>query len=192
MTMTLHAAKKSQGLNIIDFLQPHWKSLTLALLAVACEVATDVLEPWPLKIVIDYVLQSKRPPDWMSVMVGWIGQNKLAVLSFAVAAVAVIAIVGALSSLLEKYLTTSVGQWVITSCAPKMAGVLRAADGACRGAGEGSGRSHEQQPGGFLCQDGGLRGLCETGRRAGAARLAGFFGIGLEGRHPADVLVRED
>ncbi len=113
MTMTPHAAKKSKGLSFIAFLQPHWKALTFALLAVACEVATDVLEPWPLKIVIDYVLQSKRPPDWMSVMVGWIGQNKLAVLNFAVVAVALIAIAGALSSLLEKYLTTNVGQRVM-------------------------------------------------------------------------------
>jgi len=61
--MTLHAARTSKGVSIIDFLLPHWKALTLALVAVACEVATDVLEPWPLKIVIDYVLQSKRPPD---------------------------------------------------------------------------------------------------------------------------------
>jgi ATP-binding cassette subfamily B protein len=110
---TTSTTKKSKGFGIIDFLLPHWKALTLALLAVACEVATEVLEPWPLKIVIDYVLQSKRPPDWMSVMVGWIGQNKLAVLNFAVVAVAVIAVVGALSALLEKYLTTSVGQWVM-------------------------------------------------------------------------------
>jgi subfamily B ATP-binding cassette protein MsbA len=111
--MTSHAAKKPKGLSIIDFLRPHWKALTLALLAVAGEAATDLLEPWPLKIVLDYLLQSKRPPGWMSVMVGWIGQSKLAVLNFAVLAVAVIAIVGALSSLLEKYLTTSVGQWVM-------------------------------------------------------------------------------
>jgi ATP-binding cassette, subfamily B, bacterial len=113
MTMTLHAAKKSKRFGIIDFLRPHWKALALALLAVACEVATDVLEPWPLKIVIDYVLQSKRLPDWMRVMVGWIGQNKLAVLNFALVAVALIAIAGALGSLLEKYLTTNVGQWVM-------------------------------------------------------------------------------
>jgi subfamily B ATP-binding cassette protein MsbA len=113
MPMTPHAARKSKGLSIIDFLRPHWKALTLALLAVAGEAATDLLEPWPLKIVLDYLLQSKRPPGWMSVMVGWIGQNKLAVLNFAVVAVAVIAIVGALSTLLEKYLTTSVGQWVM-------------------------------------------------------------------------------
>jgi subfamily B ATP-binding cassette protein MsbA len=83
------------------------------LVAVAGEAATDLLEPWPLKIVLDYLLQSKPPPGWLSTMIGWIGQDKLAVLNFAVVAVAVIAIAGALSSLLEKYLTTSVGQWVM-------------------------------------------------------------------------------
>jgi ATP-binding cassette, subfamily B, bacterial len=113
MTMTPQAAKKSKGLSIIDFLQPHWKALTLALLAVAGEAVTDLLEPWPLKIVLDYLLQSKQPPGWMNRIVGWIGQDQLAVLNFAVLAVAVIAIVGALSSYLEKYLTTSVGQWVM-------------------------------------------------------------------------------
>ena len=111
--MTPRAAKKSKGLSIIDFLRPHWKALTLALLAVGGEAATDLLEPWPLKIVLDYLLQSKRPPGWMSAMVGWIGQDKLAVLNFAVLTVAVIAVVGALSSYLEKYFTTSVGQWVM-------------------------------------------------------------------------------
>jgi ATP-binding cassette, subfamily B, bacterial len=40
------------------------------------------------------------------------GDNQIAILNFAVAAVAAIAIVGALSSYAEKYLTTSVSQWV--------------------------------------------------------------------------------
>jgi len=111
--MTPPAVKKPKGLSIIGLLRPHWKALSLALLAVAGEAATDLLEPWPLKIVLDYLLQSKHPPGWMSAMVGWIGQDKLAVLNFAVLAVAVIAVVGALSSYLEKYLTTSVGQWVM-------------------------------------------------------------------------------
>ena len=111
--MTSPVAKKPKGISIIGLLRPHWKALTLALLAVAAEATTDLLEPWPLKIVLDYLLQSKHPPAWMSAMVGWIGQDKLAVLNFAVLAVAVIAVVGALSSYLEKYLTTSVGQWVM-------------------------------------------------------------------------------
>jgi len=111
--MTSHAAEKPKGLSIIDLLRPHWKALTLALLAVVGETVTDLAEPWPLKIVLDNLLQSKRLPDWMSGVVGWMGTDKLAVLNFAVLAVAVIAVVGALSSYLEKYLTTSVGQWVM-------------------------------------------------------------------------------
>ena len=111
--MTPPAAKKPKGLSIIGLLRPHWKALSLALLAVAGEAGTDLLEPWPLKIVLDYLLQSQHPAGWMRAMIGWIGQDKLAVLNFAVLAVAVIAVVGALSSYLEKYLTTSVGQWVM-------------------------------------------------------------------------------
>ncbi len=111
--MTSQAAGKPKSLRIIDLLRPHWKALTLALLAVAGETVTDLLEPWPLKIVLDYLLQSKRLPGWMSGVVGWMGPDKLAVLNFAVVAVAVIAVVGALSSYLEKYVTASVGQWVM-------------------------------------------------------------------------------
>ena len=103
----------TRGISILAFLRPHWKALSLALVAVTLEAVTDVLEPWPLKIILDYLLQGKHMPGWMTVAVGWVGQDKLAVLNFAVLAVATIAIVGALSSYLEKYLTTSVGQWVM-------------------------------------------------------------------------------
>jgi len=81
--------------------------------AVIGETVTDLLEPWPLKIIIDNLLQSKPLPRLLAGIVGLIGQNKLAVLNFAVLAVAVIAVVGAISSYTEKYLTTSVGQWVM-------------------------------------------------------------------------------
>jgi subfamily B ATP-binding cassette protein MsbA len=111
--MTLRASGKARGLRFIDLLRPHWKALTLALLAVVGETVTDLAEPWPLKIVLDNLLQGKRLPDWLSGVVGWMGTDKLAVLNFAVMAVAVIAVVGAASSYLEKYLTTSVGQWVM-------------------------------------------------------------------------------
>ena len=112
-SMTTLPAKKAKDLSIIDLLRPHWKALTLALLAVVGETATGLADPWPLKIVLDNLLQHKPLPGWMSGVVGWMGPDKLAVLNFAVTAVAVIAVVGALSSYLEKYLTTSVGQWVM-------------------------------------------------------------------------------
>ncbi len=86
----------------------------VAFVAVLGEAATDLLEPWPLKVVIDYVLGSKKMPLWLSNLVTTtVGSKKMSVLYFAALTVVVIALVGAISSYLEKYLTTSVGQWVM-------------------------------------------------------------------------------
>lgn len=83
------------------------------MVAVMGVIVTDIFEPWPIKIVVDNLLQSKKLPSWLGHFVsGMFGQDKLAILNFAVAAVAVIAVVGAISSYFEKYLTTSVSQWV--------------------------------------------------------------------------------
>ena len=94
-------------------LKPHWWALTLAFLAVIGESVTDLLEPWPLKIVFDNVLGSKPLPGWLVPAVEAIaGRDKLSILGFAAFSVVAIAIVGAVSSYFEKYLTTSVAQWV--------------------------------------------------------------------------------
>lgn len=101
-------------IRITYLLRPHWKTLTVAFVAVLGEAATDLLEPWPLKVVIDYVLGSKKMPLWLSNLVTTtVGGQKMSVLYFAALTVVVIALVGAISSYLEKYLTTSVGQWVM-------------------------------------------------------------------------------
>jgi ATP-binding cassette, subfamily B, bacterial len=100
-------------LKIGDLIRPHWKTLAVAFAAVLGETLTDVLEPWPIKIVVDNVLQSKRLPGLLgSTVTDLFGTNRYAVVNFAVAAVALIAVVGALSSYFEKYLTTSISQWV--------------------------------------------------------------------------------
>ena len=105
--------KLSGKLKIADLLQPHWAALTFAFIAVLGETLTDVLAPWPIKIVVDNLLQHKRLPEWIGGPVkSLFGDNQLAILNFAVAMVAVIAILGAISSYLEKYLTTTVSQWV--------------------------------------------------------------------------------
>lgn len=100
-------------IRIIDLLYPHWGTLSLAFIAVLGESITDLLEPWPLKIVFDYVFGSKRMPDWLASGVSYLGTDKFSILNFAVLAVIVIAVFGAVSSYFEKYLTTSVGQWVM-------------------------------------------------------------------------------
>ncbi len=111
--MTPGTGKKHKSRSIVGFLQPHWKVLALAFLAVLGESGANLAQPWPLKIVLDYLLQSKKPPPWMAMPLHWIGPSRLAILNFAVLAVAIIAIVGAISSYLENYLTASVGQSVM-------------------------------------------------------------------------------
>ena len=115
MPSTTKATRCSQPgkLSMSCLLRPHWKALTLALVAVLGETLSDVLEPWPIKIVIDNILQAKKLPDWLGGFVSHtFGHEKLPILNFAVVAVVAIAVVGATSSYVEKYLTTSVSQWV--------------------------------------------------------------------------------
>jgi ATP-binding cassette subfamily B protein len=98
---------------ILDVIRPHWKQLTLALVAVLGQTVTDVAEPWPIKVIVDNVLQAKAVPGLLGRMIVRIfGHNPHAVLNFAVASVAGIALIGAVSGYYEKYLTTSVSQLV--------------------------------------------------------------------------------
>lgn len=106
-------SQERQKFSIFHILRPRWPALTIALIAVLGETATDVLDPWPIKIVIDSILLSKKLPHWLETIVrSLFGQNKLAILEFAVALVLALAIIGAVSSYVEKYLTTSISQWV--------------------------------------------------------------------------------
>ena len=108
------AKDKKKKINLGYLLRPHRTFLALAFIAVLGEAGTDLLEPWPLKIVFDYVFGTKHVPPWLAGLLGpTFGLNKVGILHFAVLAVIIIALVGALSAYAEKYLTTSVGQWVM-------------------------------------------------------------------------------
>jgi len=84
------------------------------MIAVLGETVADVLNPWPIKIVIDNLAKETiKKPHWLGPLISHLfGNNSLAVLNFAVASVGIFAIVGAVSSYFEKYMTTSVSQLV--------------------------------------------------------------------------------
>jgi ATP-binding cassette subfamily B protein len=84
------------------------------MIAVVGEGVTNLLEPLPLKIVLDNVLKTKPLKGWFqTVILSIAGSDRFSVLKFAALAALVIAGVGAVCSYIEKYLTTSVGQWVM-------------------------------------------------------------------------------
>ncbi len=67
-------------------------------------------EPWPLKVIFDYVLGAKPMPDWLAVHVG--DTNKLGALDVAALAVVVIALIGAVASYFDDFLATTVAKRV--------------------------------------------------------------------------------
>ena len=100
-------------LTIRELLRPHVPALSLGLLAVIGEGAANLLEPWPLKIVLDDVFKTRQVHGWLNRLIySTIGYDKIAILKFACIAVLAIAVLDAICSYAEKYLTTSVGQWV--------------------------------------------------------------------------------
>jgi ATP-binding cassette, subfamily B, bacterial len=100
---------------IIDhLLRPHWKALSVAFVAVIIEGVTDLFDPWPIKIVLDYALGSHPLPEWMAGFIrDTLGESKLAVIHFAAIATVAVAAVGAIASYTENYMTTKVGQLVM-------------------------------------------------------------------------------
>ena len=98
---------------IRELLKPHSKALIAGAFAVTGETIASLLEPWPLKIVLDNVLKGSSSHGWLDHLIRSIaGTDKLTVLTFAAAAVLVIAAFGALCSYAEKRITTTVGEWV--------------------------------------------------------------------------------
>jgi ATP-binding cassette, subfamily B, bacterial len=99
----------ARSLSLVRLLRPHWTLLLVAFGAMLVQSAADLLEPWPLKIIFDYVLGSKTMPQWLA---EWMPGDALAVLNVSAAAVIAIAVVGAVSSYTEKYLSTTVAKRV--------------------------------------------------------------------------------
>ena len=73
----------------------------------------DLLQPWPLKIVLDNLLKDKPATGWVTHVVELFGDNKQSILLCAAVAALVVGIVGAVCSYIEKYYTSTVGQWVM-------------------------------------------------------------------------------
>ncbi|HZL26378.1 MAG TPA: ABC transporter ATP-binding protein [Acidobacteriaceae bacterium] len=100
---------------IMQLLRPHRKALSVGLLAIAGESVADLLTPWPLKIVLDNVLGQthKKSHGWLDAVIQrTAGTGVMHILEFACVAVLAIAVLDAICTYGDKYVTTSVGQWV--------------------------------------------------------------------------------
>jgi ATP-binding cassette subfamily B protein len=111
----LTAQKAPNKVTIHELLRPHKKALGFGTLAAIGDAVANLLDPIPLKVVLDNVLKSKATDNtWLNNLILSIaGTDKFVVIEVAAVAVFVIALFGALCTYAEKLLTTSVGQWVM-------------------------------------------------------------------------------
>jgi ATP-binding cassette subfamily B protein len=107
-------AKADKKITIRELLKPHAKALILGTLAAIGDAVANLLDPVPLKVVLDNVLRSKAPSGWLNTLIlSLAGTDRLAIIRAAAIAVLIIALFGALCTYAEKLLTTRVGQWVM-------------------------------------------------------------------------------
>jgi subfamily B ATP-binding cassette protein MsbA len=101
----------TRSTSLYPLLRPYWKAGAVALVAMLLESAADLLQPWPLKVVLDYVIGSKPPPPWLA---GWTVDlhGRFNLLNAAVAAMMGIALVGAVSTYADKYWSATIGKRV--------------------------------------------------------------------------------
>src|SRR5580700_3328888 len=94
--------------SIVGLLKPHSKAFAFGLIAVIGESIASLLEPWPLKIVLDNILKSKPAHGWLNTLiVSLAGADSYAILRLAAIMVLVIAVIDAVCTYTEKYFTTS-------------------------------------------------------------------------------------
>jgi subfamily B ATP-binding cassette protein MsbA len=101
-------------ITIMGLLRPHSKALWMGLLAITGESIADVLQPWPLKVVLDNVITHKSSSHgWLTrTLDRTVGTKPIDILIVACVAVLVIALLDAVCTYGEKWVTTTVGQWV--------------------------------------------------------------------------------
>ena len=99
---------------VFELLRPYRGRLAIVFVAMLFEIGASLAAPWPLKLVIDDALGNHHLPHWLdwAHQYGGFGKHTLGVALFAGAVTLAIAVIGAISSYIDNYYTTSVGQWV--------------------------------------------------------------------------------
>lgn len=94
---------------ILGRLRAHRMKVALALLSLLGATAMDLLAPWPLKLVIDYVLLAKPLPASLSWLKCLLGAGPVVALLVLSASIAVIALASGGFAYLQTYLSAGVG-----------------------------------------------------------------------------------
>jgi ABC-type multidrug transport system fused ATPase/permease subunit len=112
---------KSQLAFVLNLIMPYRKWLLLIFIALLIETVMSLAAPWPLKIILDNVIENHKLPLWFDwIGLGQIGSDKMGLALVAAITVILIAVVGAVASYIDSYYTESVAQYVANDLRQKI------------------------------------------------------------------------
>ena len=100
---------------VMSYALRRWLALVTVILALLCKVALDVLKPWPMLFLVDYVLQTKVMPAWAARVVESIPgpHTPNALIGWSVGATIVLFLLGWAVSLAQTCAGISLGQRMV-------------------------------------------------------------------------------
>ncbi|HYM54056.1 MAG TPA: ABC transporter ATP-binding protein [Solirubrobacteraceae bacterium] len=102
-------------LGLLRYARPHWRGFAGMLVAALFGVAINLARPWPLKLLIDNVIDGKRIPHWLTFLPGADGRHGL--LGWVVASEVVIFLAGTIATMITNYTSLTLGQRMTWSLA---------------------------------------------------------------------------
>jgi ATP-binding cassette subfamily B protein len=96
-------------------LKKYWKRFVLAYVALIAAMIMNLLKPWPLKFIFDYILLNKPMPRRIMFLNSIAGRDKLSLLIFLCAGIVVIFLLEGLFTFTRKYFMAGAGERTINN-----------------------------------------------------------------------------
>jgi len=91
---------------VLSYLRPYWKAALLSVIIIFAAGAVSVLAPWPMKVMVDHVLDQKPLPDWARHLLGGLAGQRVKFMVVVVLAGLGITLLADLLGILESYVNT--------------------------------------------------------------------------------------
>lgn len=106
-------------------LKPYWKLFSLAYAALIAATVMNLLKPWPLKFIFDYILLDKPMPEQIIFLQSLAGHDKPALLALLCAGIVVIFFLEGLFTFVRKYFMASAGERAVNDIRQQVFGHLQ-------------------------------------------------------------------
>ncbi len=100
---------------IVDHIATVKWSLLLAVLSMVGRAITDLLNPWPLKIIFDYILIKQSLPERFAFLNTWFGADTLSLLGVVAGSIVLLALLKSALSYAETYITARAGYQLVNT-----------------------------------------------------------------------------